>query len=241
MPQGQSDPEAVPFSELAGKFLVIEEKLDGAGVSLEFNENLELITKHRDTLIVGPEFTRLKQWGYSNVDILFDVLETRYVMFGEWMYKQHTKSYNKLPFYLIESDVYDKEKNIWLGTTARAFLFKQFKNDPVPVLAQGKFDSLTQVTSLIGKSKYIDDGYLDDLIAHCERNKLDVKKVLSTIDQTNLMEGLYIKHEENDQVIGRYKFVRHEFLQIILNSGHVRDRDVIPNQLCGLTKISDWL
>jgi hypothetical protein len=36
---------------------------------------------------------------------------------------------------------------------------------------------------------------------------------------------LYIKHEDEKQVLGRYKYVRPEFVQNIINSGtHLIDR-----------------
>jgi hypothetical protein len=46
------------------------------------------------------------------------------------------------------------------------------------------------------------------------------------------MEGLYIKVEENGQVIDRLKFVRPSFLQTILESQtHWLERPIVPNQL----------
>ena len=46
------------------------------------------------------------------------------------------------------------------------------------------------------------------------------------------MEGLYIKVEENGQVVDRLKFVRPSFLQTILESQtHWLDRPIVPNQL----------
>ena len=51
-------------------------------------------------------------------------------------------------------------------------------------------------------------------------------------DNTNLMEGLYIKLEEDGIVKQRYKYIREDFIDKILNSsGHWLDRSVVPNQL----------
>ncbi|MFO0824501.1 MAG: hypothetical protein U0792_15525 [Gemmataceae bacterium] len=50
-------------------------------------------------------------------------------------------------------------------------------------------------------------------------------------DVSGLMEGLYIKVEENGAVTGRYKFVRPEFLQTVMSDGHWQDRPLIPNRL----------
>jgi hypothetical protein len=46
------------------------------------------------------------------------------------------------------------------------------------------------------------------------------------------MEGLYIKWEENGQVMGRYKYVRNSFLQAIEDEGvHWMDRPLEQNLL----------
>ncbi|MGC4047286.1 MAG: hypothetical protein QM758_26095 [Armatimonas sp.] len=56
--------------------------------------------------------------------------------------------------------------------------------------------------------------------------------MLSETDKSRLSEGLYIKIEENGAVIERYKWVRPDFLQTILESGsHWKARPIIPNQL----------
>ena len=49
---------------------------------------------------------------------------------------------------------------------------------------------------------------------------------------SSLSEGLYIKTEENGVVTGRYKWVRYDFLQTVVESGsHWQDRPLLPNLL----------
>ena len=56
--------------------------------------------------------------------------------------------------------------------------------------------------------------------------------VYKQTELSDLSEGLYIKKEVGDQVIGRYKYVRADFHQAILDSeGHWHDRPILPNQL----------
>ena len=51
-------------------------------------------------------------------------------------------------------------------------------------------------------------------------------------DNSMLMEGLYIKVEENGIVVDRLKYVRYGFLQTVVESGtHWLDRPIIPNKL----------
>jgi uncharacterized protein YaaR (DUF327 family) len=58
-----------------------------------------------------------------------------------------------------------------------------------------------------------------------EKEGLELKELLSQCDRSDLAEGLYIKHEDEKQVLGRYKYVRPEFVQNIINSGtHLIDR-----------------
>jgi hypothetical protein len=54
----------------------------------------------------------------------------------------------------------------------------------------------------------------------------------SHCSSSETMEGLYLKKEENGRVIGRYKFVRTEFLQTVADSGdHWMNRPIEPNRL----------
>ena len=46
------------------------------------------------------------------------------------------------------------------------------------------------------------------------------------------MEGLYLKVEENGQVVLRLKYVRASFLQCVdISETHWLDRPIVPNQL----------
>ncbi len=57
-------------------------------------------------------------------------------------------------------------------------------------------------------------------------------RVVAETDGSDLAEGLYLKHEDGDRVIGRYKFIRESFLQAVSTSGsHWQDRPIVPNRL----------
>jgi hypothetical protein len=59
-------------------------------------------------------------------------------------------------------------------------------------------------------------------------------EIFNQTDSSNLMEGLYIKVEEDGIVKERYKFVRQGFLQVVADSeSHWLDRPIIPNKLKG--------
>ncbi len=238
MAKGQVDPEAVQFPALAGQFLVIEEKLDGTGVSVFFDDNLELQIWHRGTPLTydsSKEFKILFRWAWDHKEDLFDLLENRYILFGEWMLYKHTIFYDNLPAYFLESDIYDRKGNIWLSTQARnGLLTKHEYIHQVPVIATLKPSSINQITDLICKSRYQTDNYLETLRSVADHQLLKVDEVLLGTDQSGLIEGLYIKHEDERRIVERYKYVRYDFLMTILNSGtHLIDRSPIWNRRAG--------
>jgi hypothetical protein len=233
MKRGQVDPDAIEFNKLRGEFLVVEEKVDGTGVCIFFNDNLEPQVWHRGSQATGPEFRNLYQWVSTYENELFDLLENRYILFGEWMFSKHTIFYDRLPDYFLESDVYDRQNDIWLSTLARNTFFDKSKFiKHVPVIASLKPTSLEQLTSLIGKPKYQSDYWRKSMWDVCEKSGRDTITAFKEKDTSHLMEGLYIKHEDDQKIIGRYKYVRYEFVNLIINSGtHLRDRVLVKNQL----------
>jgi len=234
--RGESDPDAIQFSKLKGQFLVIEEKVDGSGVSLFLDNHLNLQIWHRGSPVSGAEYRPLQHWAENHEEDLLFLLGERYILFGEWMYHKHTIYYDTLPHFFLESDIYDQERQIWLSTNARNDLLKGHHYlKQVPVMAALKPSSLSQMTSLVGKSKYVSPAWQNSLLLKCTLAGVDYQTSFSETDPSGLMEGLYIKHEDDLQVIGRYKYVRHDFVQHILNSGtHLRDREPITNTVSGV-------
>jgi hypothetical protein len=232
---GGTDPTAVPFQKLDGQFLVIEEKVDGAGVCLFFDSDLNIQVWHRGSPAISKEYRLLTKWAENNKEQLFDLLEDRYILFGEWMYNKHTIFYDELPAYFLESDIYDKQNCLWLCTNARRDLLE--KHDlhlfSVPVLASLKPPSIDQIITLGNhQSKFQSPDWKANLAIVCKRANLDYEKCLFESDQSNLMEGVYIKHEDDVQVLDRYKFVFYTFVQSIINSGtHLLDRKILANRL----------
>lgn len=231
MPEGTSDPDAIPFNKLSGEFLVIEEKVDGAGVSISLDSHLDIQINHRGSPASGKEYYHLHQWADKHWEDLLDLLGERYILFGEWMYNKHSIFYDKLPNFFLESDIYDQERDVWLSTSARNNLLKNHKYiKQVPVIAALKPSALWQITNLVGKTAYQSDAWQEKLQEKCKMLGISFKKTLDQTDPSGLMEGLYIKQEDDLKVINRYKYVRHGFLETILNSGsHVMDRVPIYN------------
>src|SRR4051812_32796289 len=103
---GDEDLEAVPFSAIAGRNVVVEEKVDGANCALSFGADAALRLQSRGHYLTGGprerHFALFKQWAHTHAADLLEVLEDRYICYGEWLYAKHTIFYDALPHYYME-------------------------------------------------------------------------------------------------------------------------------------------
>lgn len=233
---GDEDLDAVPFSQIKNRFVVVEEKMDGANSAISFDEDGHLLLQSRGHFLTGGpreiHFNLLKSWANVHKQLLKSILGSRYIAYGEWVYAKHTVFYDSLPHYWLEFDVYDREKNVFLDTRQRGKLFAGTPICSVPVLFRGEVASLPMLTKLIAKSTCISDDHISVLRQTCAEAGEDAERAVRETDGSSIMEGLYIKVEENGTVSERYKYVRASFLTQVLESGsHWLNRPVIPNQL----------
>ena len=235
--QKGDDGNRVPFIEIAGKSLVVEEKLDGANVGIWFQDNGEPVTQSRGHVLTGgpgeAQFALLKTWVSVHQSTLRDAIGTRYILYGEWMYAKHTVFYDALPHYLMEFDLLDRETGEFLSTVRRREILIGTPVVSVPVIYTGAVRRLRDLTALVRPSLYKSPTWRESLRQAQEATGADVSRFgASETDDSDLSEGLYVKWEENGVVRERYKWVRTEFVQTILDSGtHWRDRILIPNGL----------
>jgi hypothetical protein len=233
---GDEDLESVPFNKIVDRDLVVEEKVDGANSGISFSPSGQMRLQSRGHYLTGgpreKHFALFKQWAYTHTDTFWQVLGSRYILYGEWMYAKHTVFYNSLPHYFLEYDIWDLYEGNFLSTQARSQLLKNLPIISVPVLFSGRLRSRQQLEQLLQVSNFIEEGYLEQLEQICRNARVDVTKTLAQTDRSDLMEGLYIKVEEGGIVTARYKYVRPTFLNAILQSeGHWLDRPIIPNLL----------
>lgn len=210
MQPGDEDLSQIPFAEIAGRNLAVEEKCDGANSAISFSAEGELLLQSRGHYLTGGyrerEFNLMKQWAAVHRDAFYRVLGSRYIMYGEWMYAKHSIYYDALPHYFLEFDVLDRQTGKFLDTPSRQKLLTGVPVVSVPVLARGRFTDKEELLKLLGPSRFSTSGH---------------------------MEGLYLKVEENGQVVLRLKYVRVSFAQDADVSGtHWLDRPVVPNGLC---------
>lgn len=233
---GDEDLSQIPFSCIQGKHLVVEEKVDGANSAISFDENGTLLLQSRGHYLTGGyrerHYNLMKQWAGIHQDAFFEVLGTRYILYGEWLYAKHTVYYDSLPHYFLEFDIFDRQEEIFLSTDRRYKMLQCLPVVSVPVLAEGIFRAKEELVSLLGPSNYISKRKTETLRQTSEKLGLDPDRQCRETDDTNLMEGLYIKVEENGQVVDRLKFVRPSFTQTVeMSSTHWLDRPIVPNGL----------
>lgn len=239
---GDEDLSQRPFSDIVGKNIVLEEKIDGANSAISFTEKGELRLQSRGHFLTGGyrerHYDLLKQWAIVQQNKLYEVLGVRYIMYGEWMYAKHSIYYDMLPHYFMEFDVLDRETNKFLDTPSRHELLKNLPVCHVPVLASGKFNNLDEVLKYLGDSKYISENHIKHLREDAEKLGLDADQICRETDASRTMEGIYIKIEENGEVVDRMKYVRNTFLQTVEQSQiNWLDRPIIPNRI--ICKLSD--
>lgn len=233
---GDHDLAAAPFAAIAGRHLVVEEKLDGANAGISFTAAGELRLQSRGHYLAGGprerQFGPFKAWAASVQHVLRERLRDRYVLYGEWLYAKHTVFYDALPHYFCEFDVLDLRDGAFLSTPRRRELLEGTPVVPVPVLHEGPLPDLAALTALVGPSTCRTPGWRDALRAAAEAGGADPGRVAAETDSSDDMEGLYIKVEEDGRTVGRYKWVRAGFLTAILDAGtHWLDRPIVANGL----------
>lgn len=226
----------IALSDLKGGLLVFEEKLDGANAAVSFDASGQLMLQSRGHVLAGgareAQFNLFKAWAQTHERWLRRLLGQRFVMYGEWCFAKHTVFYDLLPHYFHEFDIYDKERGVFLSTARRRELLTGLPMVSVPVLHCGTIPKGAKITSLIAPSLYKSALWREHLETFTHDAGLDAARVRAETEDSDLAEGLYLKHESEDAVIGRYKYVRADFHQAILDSGsHWQDRPILANGL----------
>ncbi|GLZ34244.1 DNA ligase III [Lentzea sp. NBRC 105346] len=233
---GDEDLDSVPFTAVRGRHLVVEEKLDGANAGISFTGDGEPRLQSRGHFLAGGhrerQFTQLKAWVAAHRDSLWRSLGTRYVLYGEWLYAKHTVFYDALPHYFCEFDLLDRATNEFLSTPRRREVLRGTPVVSVPVLHEGALANIKALTSLVTTSTCRTANWRDTLAETARAHGLDPERTQRETDADDHMEGLYIKVEEDDLTVARYKWVRPTFLTAVLDSGsHWQDRPILPNRL----------
>ena len=117
---GDGDLNFVKLDDIKGKYLVLEEKVDGANCGISFGSDGKMYLQSRGHFLNGGygerQFDLFKLWASCFESQLHRLLGDQYVMYGEWLYAKHTVFYDKLPHYFMEFDIFDKKKQRFYST-----------------------------------------------------------------------------------------------------------------------------
>jgi len=208
--------EAESLDFIANDSLIIEEKIDGTNVGIHFSNDGQMMLQCRGHLItegMHPQYDLFKQWTTVKRESLEKRLESRFILFGEWVYARHSIFYQQLTHYFFEFDIYDKQKRTFLDLEQRLALLDGSTIQTVPVVHTGEINR-NDLQRLIGPSQF------DSQFVNPDSQRMD-----------NLMEGVYLRTEANGVVTGRAKFVRPEFVEKIKQSTHWQYQPMVANQL----------
>lgn len=233
---GDEDLSQTPLDALRGRFIVVEEKVDGAnaGISIDPDDGALKLQSRGHVLTGGARerhFNLFKQWANAHAAALARLVDGDRVLYGEWLYAKHTVFYDCLPHYFLEFDVRDPDGTFW-STARRHALLAGTPIRSVPVVWQGVIDDPRRLPALVAPSRYKSAGWRDALAAAATAAGVDPDRARRETDPEDHGEGLYIKVEEDGCVVERYKWVRASFLTSVVDSGsHWLSRPIVPNQL----------
>jgi len=92
--------------------IIVQEKIDGTNVSVHFQEEWQPILQKRSGLILQGErhqYNLFRDYIWSNLELFWEILGTKYCLFGEGVWQQHSVGYDELPNYFIVFDILEKE------------------------------------------------------------------------------------------------------------------------------------
>jgi hypothetical protein len=193
---------------------VWETKCDGTNIGISFIDSKIFLQNRGHEIKTGEhiQYNLFRNWAFTVMPYLEEILKNRYILYGEWLFAVHTVVYKTLPHYLFEFDIWDKQESCFLDTVTRTEMLKDLVHrrmlQQVPVVHTGRL-SYEEARKLVDHKPYFGE----------ERP-----------------EGIYLKIEKNGKTTGRYKFVRPDFVQQILEDNesgtdHWRHRPVVQQGL----------
>jgi hypothetical protein len=237
---GDHDLEAVALDVLRGRFVVVEEKLDGANAGISLDDDGRLRLQSRGHFLTGGprerHFAPLKRWAATHAAALIELLDpTRSgarVIYGEWLYAKHTIFYDRLPHWFMEFDIRDRDDTFWSTERRIAHLGRAGIVRSVPVIWQGVVDRPAQLPALVARALYKSEHWRERLHEAALAEGVDPERVARETDPSDDAEGLYLKVEDGGRVVERYKWIRPSFLTAVVDAdSHWLTRPIVPNQL----------
>jgi hypothetical protein len=215
---------------------VWEEKVDGANAGISFNADLEMRIQSRGHYLTGgareAQFNMLKDIACVREADFLDVLEDRFILYGEWCAAKHSQFYDRLPHLFIGFDIWDKRDEMFISTARRNEILDALGLPCSPVVHDDYLSPNQKIIDLVGRSAYRSENWMEGLLAAAHSAGVSEEQVLRETDTEGPTEGVYLRLEDETSLLARFKFVRPGFRQAIEESGsHWSARTIIRNQL----------
>ncbi|RQM26291.1 hypothetical protein B5M09_003463 [Aphanomyces astaci] len=187
--------------------IVCQEKVDGANLGLFLSPDFQVVAQNRShytTSETAPQFKGLDVWIQVHQFELCELLSPpgRYVLYGEWLYAQHSIAYTNLPSYFLAFDMYDRELECFWSVERLQQALDETSIHMVPTVFTGTYSSMEQLKTLLETKSQFYDG---------------------------VVEGVVIRKEANQQLHAKAKLVRDDFIQHI--DKHWTTKGVVKNHL----------
>ena len=192
-----------------GVTITIEEKVDGANMGISIDtETLVFRVQNRSHYINSKsheQFKKLDAWLERNAESLRAIIEPgRTVLFGEWMFAQHSVAYSKLPDTFLVFDFYDLKLDKFLSRDKISDKLKGTSLHQVPVIEPLR--SPLSMESLVGLAVATRSQFYDGLV-----------------------EGIYVRRERDGFTVDRAKIVRKDFIagNDHWGKGHIKQNGIV--------------
>ncbi|GAB7348945.1 hypothetical protein MBLNU459_g7630t2 [Dothideomycetes sp. NU459] len=179
--------------------IVLEEKVDGAnlGITADDDSPFGFKVQNRSHYVTSQshvQFKKLDSWLDSHREGLDLLLRGRngqysagqFVLYGEWLYAKHSINYDHLPDIFLAFDLFNTSANEFLS---RQELSKRLAGTDI-----------SQVNA-IPTPEILD-----------RRSLPDLAKTVPSIYYNGLIEGLYVRRQQDGKTIDRAKIVRSDFI-----------------------------
>jgi len=160
---------------------IVTEKVDGAQISLEFENGIP-IARNRNTPLLGGRMDRqfhlLPTWIKNRYDRLHEMLGDTRILFGEWMYYRHTVPYDQLPDWFIAFGMWDTLEDTFLPFHETRSISMTIGVAVVPVLFDGVVSSVSHLMGMIQQSRF-GTHQMEGVVLHSPDGSVRCKHVTS--------------------------------------------------------------
>ncbi len=157
-PDGQTGERLVPVSlrdSWFGVDLLVEEKLDGANVTLWLQDGVVQVASRggQDAMDRAGQLGPLRAWASERYEALSGVMQDGSALYGEWLWLRHGAFYDALPDWLVLLDTWHPDRG-FLGTAERDRIALTAGLLVPPVRFQGVLGGPEDLVRLFGTSTF---------------------------------------------------------------------------------------